>query len=184
MQQKRRALIQLSIVCVSWPLGFTLGLQMGLQPFPSLHLPIYRLVRQPPHSAFDQIICFSSAVHVFCIVPTTKDSLSFFSTSHFSCLVLASLCGVTRGRECEFNQRAGQPPPLMILSTSRLSVEWGRGGVGETECLVISAAVSAKSHVNMTADSAGCPRRQIHPAATCKDGMPQHVLHREGERER
>lgn len=56
--------------------------------------------------------------------------------------------------------------------------------MGETECSVISAAVRAKSHVNMTADSADCPRRQIHPAATCKDGPPQQILHIEGERER
>lgn len=28
-----------------------------------------------------------------------------------------------------------------------------------------------------------CPRRQVHPAATCKDGLPKHIFHRERERE-
>lgn len=100
----------------------------GLQPFPSLHLPTYRLVRQLPQSAFDRIICFSSAVHVFVLCQLQKTHFSFFSPSCFPCLLLASLCGVGGQRECGFNQRAGQPPPLMIHSTSRLTEERGRGG--------------------------------------------------------
>jgi len=36
---------------------------------------------------------------------------------------------------------------------------------------------AAKSHVNMTADSA----RQVRPAATRRDRPPRHILHREGE---
>lgn len=100
----------------------------GLQPFPSPHLPTYRSVRQLPQSAFDRIICFSSAVHVFVLCQLQKTHFSFFSPSCFPCLLLASLCGVRGERECGFNQRAGQPPPLMIHSTSRLTEERGRGG--------------------------------------------------------
>lgn len=91
-----------------------------LQPFPSLHLPTTQ-------SAFDRIICFSSAVHVFVLCQLQKTHFPFFSPSFFPCLLLASPCGVGGERECGFNQRAGQPPPLMIHSTSRLSEEWGRG---------------------------------------------------------
>lgn len=74
---------------------------------------------------------------------------------------------------------------LLLWITGLLGWVRSEGGArGETERSVISAAVCAKSHVNMTADSAGCPCRQIHPAATCKDGLPLHIMQREGERER
>lgn len=130
----------------------------------------------------------SYAFHLQCmffvLCQLQKTHFSFFSTSRFPCLLLASLCGVRGGRECGFNQRAGQPPPLMIRSTSRLTEERGRGGWVKHSAWWFQLRFPAKSHVNMTADSAGCPRRQIHPAATCKDGLPQHALHREGERER
>lgn len=54
----------------------------GLQPFP-LHLPTYRLVRWLPQSAFDRVICFSSAVHVFVLCQLQKTHFSLFSLSPF-----------------------------------------------------------------------------------------------------
>lgn len=117
-----------------------------------------------------------SACFVLCQLQKTH--FRVFSPS--PCLLLASLCGVRGKRECGFNQRAGQPPPLMIHSTSTETKERRASGreVGERGDF---SCGSRKSHVNMTADS---PRRQIHPAATCKDGRRSTYYTEGGEWQR
>lgn len=116
-------------------------------------------------------ICSAS----FCTVPTTKDSLLRHPpTTPPSLPPSAPLSSSRKERECGFNQRGGQPPPLMIHSRGT----FGLRSRGETECSMISAMAAAHAKPRQYDSSADCPRRQIHPAARHKDRPPWHILYR------
>lgn len=145
MLQSKRSASTPACHCSPRPLGFTLILRMDSSPSPLLSTFLPTAWLGSYHRAR---LIESYAFHLQCMFLYCANYKRLtFPFSLPSCL-LPSLSRRRCGRkgECGFNQRAGQPPPLMIHSTSRAeSEERAREGrAGETECSVISAAVRAK----------------------------------------
>lgn len=125
---------------------------------PSLHLSTYRLVRWLPQNVFDRFACFLSAVHIFALSP-----LSLFL--HMPPSSLYRQCLRRKGTWIHSVKEWGSH--LLLWFTALQGWMKSKGG-GETGALNdFSCGSLKKSHVNMTADSAGSPSRQNHPAATC-----------------
>lgn len=105
-----------------------------------------------------------------CTVPTTKDSLFPFLSLSLP-LPPSSLSLWLSEEKGNVDSIKEQGSHLLLWFTALLGwVRSGRGGWISAWWFQLRFA--QKSHVNMTADSARCPRRQMHPAATCKGGLP------------